>query len=180
MLVRTWLLSLFVYFLFPLIDSDLTFRSITFNTSQVVNTLSLSLPPPLPLSLLLSCHTLSVWFTFSITLITPLRRTVRNRGYVAGSKVDDVLARTQYLLDNGLLLEAVKELVSPKSALSSPFYPAWYLHFDSFSFTSLCFALLCFLILCSVLFFSSSTWSQNFPVTSISHFCTTIMFNCIE
>ena len=60
-----------------------------------------------------------VTFIFSTTLITALHHcTARNRGYVAGSKVDDVLARTQYLLDNGLLLEAVKELVSPKSALS--------------------------------------------------------------
>lgn len=63
----------------------------------------------------MSCHTLS---HLSSLLHSLLHCAVRNRGYVAGSKVDDVLARTQYLLDNGLLLEAVKELVSPKSALS--------------------------------------------------------------
>jgi hypothetical protein len=41
---------------------------------------------------------------------------------VAGGHLDHMLARTQHLLDNGLILEAVKELVRYFSAVYLDFY----------------------------------------------------------
>ena len=134
---------------------------------EVINSLD-SFSLSLSLSLSLSCH--FVTFISSIILITALCCTVRNRGYVAGSKIDDVLARTQYLLDNGLLLEAVKELVSSELCTLPTF---------SIKLTNFISIHILLLILCSFIFFFW-TLSQIFPVTSIPYSCTTTMFNCIE